>query len=234
MPLCISRSSDVRVRARSRSSGAGVTGLRAVNGGGAVAIVADCDEKPSPTMSALRKHDAVVRRIARAVPAILPRQVRHRRRYRSLADRRCWRPGPPSCEPALGHRRTARADDAEAFWQRGRRRPRRLRRAHSRTGRGRPSGDRYLGRLATRPERARRSAPELGSLSAALAHIVTAERISRHDAGPLLLTAYHLIPRGKARAYRAVRETPRGRAGASRDCQRTLATVCLRSRDHQP
>jgi len=52
--------------------------------------------------------------------------------------------------------------------------------------------------------RLRRSAPELEPLSEALAHIVAAERISRHDTGPLLLTAYHLIPRGKARAYRGI------------------------------
>ena len=59
------------VRARSLSSGAGPR-LRPVIGGGAAAIVAECAERPSPTMDAIRKHDAVVRRIARAVPAILP------------------------------------------------------------------------------------------------------------------------------------------------------------------
>ena len=64
-------------------------------------------------------------------------------------------------------------------------------------------GTSYLARLAHAHARAR-SAPELEPLSEALAHIVTAERISRHDTGPLLLTAYHLIPRGKARVYRGI------------------------------
>ena len=71
MPLYVYAIVKRPVRARSLSSGTGVR-LRPVIGGGAVAIVADCDDRPSPTLSALRKHDAVVRRIGRAVPAILP------------------------------------------------------------------------------------------------------------------------------------------------------------------
>ena len=71
MPLYVYAIVSCPVRARSISSGGGAR-LRPVIGGGAAAIVAECDERPSPTVTALRKHDAVVRRIERAVPAILP------------------------------------------------------------------------------------------------------------------------------------------------------------------
>ena len=61
-------------------------------------------------------------------------------------------------------------------------------------------GTSYLLRRAH--EQAAPAAPELERLRDVLAPIVTAERIVRHDQGPLILTAYHLIPRGGAAAYR--------------------------------
>jgi hypothetical protein len=61
------------------------------------------------------------------------------------------------------------------------------------------AGTRYL----TRRARAQ-SAPELEPLRLLLAPFVTAERIARHDRGPLLLTAYHLVPRGAVAAYRRI------------------------------
>ena len=64
-------------------------------------------------------------------------------------------------------------------------------------------GTRYLAGIARQHAR-RRSAPELKPLERLLARIVFAKRVVRHDTGPLLLTAYHLIPRGAARRYRAV------------------------------
>jgi Gas vesicle synthesis protein GvpL/GvpF len=66
---------------------------------------------------------------------------------------------------------------------------------------GNLSGTSYLEGRARAQARAQ-SAPELEPLREALASIVAAERITRHDQGPLLLTAYHLIPRGAAPAYR--------------------------------
>jgi len=171
-----------------------------VNGGGAAAIVADCDESPAPTVSALRKHDAVVRRIARGVPAILPVRfgtvVETDRSLAALLE--AW---SAELESALGlverrEQMTLRLFGSGAGVADASPPPSREPDA------GDHPGTRYLGRLARAQARAR-SAPELEPLSAALAHIVTAERISRHDAGPLLLTAYHLIPRGQARVYRA-------------------------------
>ena len=199
MPLYVYAIVSRRVRASSFSPGAR-TGLRAVNGGGMAAIVADCDERPAPTESALRKHDAVVRRIARGVSAILPARfgtvVDTDRSLTALLE--AW---SAELESALGlvERREqmtlrlfgggAAVADASPPLSRE-------------PDTGDHPGTSYLSRLARAQARAR-SAPELEPLTAALAHIVTAERISRHDAGPLLLTAYHLIPRGKARVYRA-------------------------------
>jgi hypothetical protein len=200
MPLYVYAIVKRPVRARSLSSGAGVR-LRPVIGGGAVAIVADCDDRPSPTLSALRKHDAVVRRIGRAVPAILPVRfgtiVDTDRSLTGLLE--AW---SAELQPALGLVERREQMTLRLF---GRAAP--VPETPSPRSLDPETGDhpgtRYLTRLASARERAR-SAPELEPLSEALAHIVTAERISRHDTGPLLLTAYHLIPRGKARAYRGI------------------------------
>jgi hypothetical protein len=154
-----------------------------------------------PTVRALRAHDAVVRRTARIAPAVLP--VRFGTLVASerslvalldewsdellaalaLVDRRCqmtlrlFAPaGAVSPPKESGARDTAAAE-------------------------GSLPGTSYLERRARAHARAQ-SAPELEPLRDALASIVAAERITRHDQGPLLLTAYHLIPRGAAPAYR--------------------------------
>ena len=46
--------------------------VRSVRAGATSAVVADCAGPLSPTVRALRGHDAVVRRIAGVVPALLP------------------------------------------------------------------------------------------------------------------------------------------------------------------
>jgi len=200
MPLYVYAIVSRPVRARSLSSGAGGR-LRPVIGGGAAAIVADCDKRPSPTASALRQHDAVVRRIARAVPAILPvRFGTIAETDRSLAALlEAW---SAELEPALDLVERREQMTLRLFGRGGA-----VPDASSPPSREPETGDHpgrsYLARLARAQARAR-SAPELEPLSEALAHIVTAERISRHDTGPLLLTAYHLIPRGKARVYRGI------------------------------
>ena len=78
-------------------------------------------------------------------------------------------------------------------------------------------GTSYLVRRAH--EQSAPAAPELGRLRDLLEPIVTAERIVRHDEGPLVLTAYHLIPRGGAPTYRRLLRRnaaePGTRVGAS-------------------
>jgi hypothetical protein len=154
-----------------------------------------------PPVRALRAHDAVVRRTARIAPAVLP--VRFGTLVASdrslvalldewsdelltalaLVDRRCqmtlrlFAPAGAGASPE--------ESDAPAPV----------------TIEGNRPGTSYLEGRARAHARAQ-SAPELEPLREALAPLVAAERITRHDQGPLLLTAYHLIPRGAAPAYR--------------------------------
>jgi len=76
-------------------------------------------------------------------------------------------------------------------------------------------GARYL--QARRQEQAMlRSLPEIAPLSLALRPLLRAERIERQEAGPLLGTAYHLVPREGTAAYLAAVEEARGRIGGRR------------------
>jgi hypothetical protein len=61
-------------------------------------------------------------------------------------------------------------------------------------------GTSYLMRRS-REHAAAQSAPELDPLREAFETIVAAERITRHKQGPLILTAYHLIPRTAVTEY---------------------------------
>jgi hypothetical protein len=170
--------------------------LRSVSDGPTSAVVADCEGPPSPTARALRDHDAVIRRIARIAPAVLPARFgssvdsdralmailtassRELQTALRLVDRQEQMTlrlfGPHQADAPREIRATE--EEAEAF-----------------------AGTRYLVACLRA-----RSAPELGPLRPLLAPFVTAERIARHDRGPLILTAYHLIPRGAVAAYRRV------------------------------
>lgn len=174
-------------------------GLRSVSGGGTAAIVADCDETPSPSVGALHRHDAVVRRIARAVPAVLP--VRFGTLFETdrplIALLQAWSADLQTALRLVEQREQmtlrlfGRAAAAPVPWEPW----------AGETETGENPGTRYLTRRAGARAWAQ-SAPELKPLSEVLVPIISAERIVRHDVGPLLLTAYHLIPRGKAPTYR--------------------------------
>jgi hypothetical protein len=200
MPLYVYAIVSRAVRARSLSSGAGAR-LRPVIGGEVAAIVTECPERPSPTVSALRAHDAVVRRIARAVPAILPVRfgtvLDTERSLAALLE--AW---SAELQPALGLVERREQMTLRLFG-RGAAAPGASSPPTLEPDTGDHPGTSYLTGLARAHARAR-SAPELEPLSEALARVITAERISRHDTGPLILTAYHLIPRGKAPAYRRI------------------------------
>jgi hypothetical protein len=60
------------------------------------------------------------------------------------------------------------------------------------------AGTRYLARRLRG-----RDLPALARLRPFLARVVVAERVERHAAPPLLASAYHLIPRGTSKDYRA-------------------------------
>jgi hypothetical protein len=186
-----------------RPRGAAGDGLAAeplcfVSVGGVLAAVGDLPAAPPVTRETLLAHDAVVRRLAGAVDAILPvrfgtlledetaladavsaRAARLREALDLVAGREQMTlrvfgataavEEPPALDPALG------------------------------------PGARYL---ESRRRESRRAAdvPELMPLRGPLAGFVRAERVERHDAPPLCATVYHLVDRGRAAAYRAAVE----------------------------
>lgn len=169
--------------------------LRCV-GAGPSAVVADCDAAPPLSARALRAHAGVVRRIAKIAPAVLParfpsvvdsdRAVSAILRTRSAELRAALRLIHKQEQMTLrlfGSAAAAPAPPAD----------------HPAAHPGEGAGTRYLAGRAHA-----QSAPELELLRLPLASLVTAERITRHGRGPLLLTAYHLVPRGAAPAYRRI------------------------------
>ncbi len=76
-------------------------------------------------------------------------------------------------------------------------------------------GARYL-EARRREQAAFRSLPEIGPLNLALRPLLRAERIERQAAGPLLGTAYHLVPREGTAAYLNAVEEARSRIGGRR------------------
>jgi hypothetical protein len=178
--------------------------MRLVTAGPVSAVVADCDVKTPLTARALRAHDAVVRRVARVAPAILPA------RFGTIVE-------SESSVVGLIERWSADLCEALALVEGREQMTLRLFAAAGTTvesaasgAPGRTGGDdvadaehpgtSYLVRRAH--EQAAPAAPELERLRDVLGPLVTAERIVRHDQGPLILTAFHLIPRGGAAAYR--------------------------------
>jgi hypothetical protein len=169
--------------------------LRFVPVGGVLAAVGDMAAPPPVSPTTLRAHDAVVRRLAGAVDAILPvrfgtllegeralaeaiggRAVRLREALALVAGRE------QMTLRVFGEPAPAPVDDAPPM-----------------AGDLGP-GARYLER---RRREARRDAdvPELAPLRRAMAPLVRAEHAQRHGAPPLLASVYHLIDRGRAGAY---------------------------------
>jgi Gas vesicle synthesis protein GvpL/GvpF len=174
--------------------------LRLVRAGDLLAAVGEMAEPPVVSETTLRAHDAVVRRLADGVDAILP--VRFgawlsessltdvlRARARELSETlalvagrqqmtlRVLGDAAPSAAPVA-----VTADDAGP-------------------------GARYLAARHVEWRRAR-EAPELAPLRPALETLIKAERVTRHDTPPLLASVYHLIDRGAVSAYRAAVARP--------------------------
>jgi hypothetical protein len=181
-----------------RANGAPV---RSVTAGGTSAVVAECDGPVPPTVRALRGHDAVIRRIARIAPAVLPVRfgtlVDSDRSLAALLD--TW---SEDLQKALAlvdrHQQMTLRLFARAGATAARPAP-----AEPEVEIGEASGTSYLTRRA-RAQALAQSAPELDPLREAFAPIVAAQRITRHDRGPLILTACHLIPRNAVAAYRRI------------------------------
>lgn len=175
---------------------------------GVTAVVGEIPERPRPDREALERQDAAVRRLAGLFGAILPARFGE-----ACAD-----------EAALANRLAPREREmAEALAL--------VRGCVQMTLRvfGEPEptlepetapaggpGTRYLAARRREIERAH-SLPEIEPLREALRPLLRAERIERHEAaGPLLGTAYHLVPRGETGAYLAALEAARERIGGRR------------------
>jgi hypothetical protein len=165
--------------------------LRVVAVGGLMALVGDVAESPPPTAVILRAQDAVLRRLASAVEALLP--VRFGTLVdddgalaESLAARR------PQLARALG--RVAGCEQMTLrVW--GESVP-----AAPAADLGGGPGTRYLAERRHAQAWAHR-VPELDAIRGQLEALVREERAERHDRPPLLATVQHLIPRGAGGRY---------------------------------
>lgn len=177
--------------------GRGLAGERlcVVDVEGVWAVAGTMTSAPPPSAPALRRHDAVVRRLARATDAVLPVRFGTAVAGRAALARALEGRGP-SLRRAL---RLVRGREQMTLRVFGLAAP--LPRPEGAPPDGLP-GTRYLAaRLATAVHR--RAVPELDALRSGLARLVRAERVERHDAPPLLATVYHLVDRGRSAEYLA-------------------------------
>ncbi len=170
--------------------------------GGIVVAAGRVATPPAPSAPALRRHDAVVRRLARAVPAVLPM------RFGTVVPdaptlERFVATRAPAFRGALARVKGREQMTLRVFGTGSRAGPR----EPSRPAGGGP-GTRYL---AKRHGPWRRAAPAVARLRSGLEGLIRGERVEPGVAPPLLASVYHLIDRGQSRAYRrTVREVACG------------------------
>jgi hypothetical protein len=186
--------------------GEGLAGepLRLVRHGGLLAAVGDRPSPPSPGVHAFSEHDAVVRRLAGMVSAVLP--ARFGEWFPSeeaLADRLAPRAG--ELARALDLVRGCVQMTLRVFGE-----PSAPAASEPETDASRGPGTRYLAQRRQEHQQAR-SLPEIEPLRELLEPLVRAERTERHTAAPLLGTAYHLVPRDRTADYLAALEEGRAR-----------------------
>jgi hypothetical protein len=166
--------------------------LRTVALGGLVALVGDVTQAPPPSAIALRAQDAVLRRLAAGLDALLPFRFGTR-----LADDAALTEALQSREPQLARALSRVAGCGQMtlrLWGEVPAAP-----PAEPVSEGGP-GTQYL--VARRQAQARaRDVPELAALRAQLGDLVREELAERHDRPPLLATVQHLIPRGAGPRY---------------------------------
>jgi len=175
-------------------AGLGAEPLRFVPIAGVLAAVGDMAAPPIVSSGTLRAHDAVVRRLAAAVDAILPV------RFGTVLD------GEVALAEAIAGR-AARLREALALVAGREQMTLRVFGDAAAAEPAAPVADADLGPgaryLKTRRRRARGATevPELAPLRGHLEPLVRAEQAQRHPTPPLLASVYHLIDRGRAPAY---------------------------------
>jgi hypothetical protein len=188
-------------------TGIGDEPLAIIAVGGLAAVAGSLPAAPSADAETLRRQDAVVRRLAGFFPALLP--VRFGETAADVATLTA-RLAPRESElmVALQLVRGCVQMTLRVFGD-----PDPAPEPVPATAGG--PGARYLEARRQEQEKSR-SLPEIGALTTALRPLLRAERIERHAAGPLLGTAYHLVPREGTAAYLAAVEKARGRIGERR------------------
>ena len=164
--------------------------LRIVELGGLFALVGDVPAAPPPTPATLTAQDAVLRRLALGVEAILPARfgtllTDDATLVESLMARRT------ELTRALAHVMGCEQMTLRVWGERAAPQP-----DADETGPG--PGARYL-----EARRRARQVPEVETLRHRLGALVRAERVERHDRPPLLATVQHLVPRGESATYLA-------------------------------
>jgi hypothetical protein len=166
------------------------------------AAAGEVSAAPPLAPDALRGHDAVVRRLAAAVDAVLPARFGAVATDEGQLCERLTRAGE-SLRDAL-KRVAGREQMILRIFSTTERAARTEMAAPARgvrTPDGGP-GARYLAERA----RARHAAADLGELAPlrpVLDRFVVAERVERHETPPLIASVYHLVARGTGASYRA-------------------------------
>lgn len=196
------------------SLGTGLTGepLRLIGSGPVRAVASSPAERPQPVPSALAAHDAVVRRLAEQISALLPARF-----GQTLPDEQALTEWLAAHAPELAEALVQVAGCVQMTL-----------RVYSETtleppddqpaaSNGGGPGTRYLEQRRREAEW-ERSLPEIAVLREALRPLLKAERIERPlspaAAGRLRATAYDLIARGASDEYTRIV------AATSLDCQR--------------
>jgi hypothetical protein len=149
--------------------------VRALPAGALFALAGEVAQPPELSADAVRAHDAAVRRLAAACPALLPV------RFGSVADELDFSGREAELLEALELVRGREQMTLRVYGE------------PEQADRG--SGTAYLESL-----RRSRSLPALDPLRAALGPLVRAERTEPHG-GPLVASVYHLVDRGSAPEY---------------------------------
>ncbi len=170
--------------------GLGGEALRLIEVARMLVVAGRIDNAPRVTPTALRRHDATVRRLAGRTDAVLPIRFGTVVGDR-LALARALAPRAAGLREALalvaGHEQMTLRVYGEAVTT-----------SDESATESAGAGQRYLERRL----RARR-APEVDPVRRALRGLVSAERIERHERPPLLASVYHLVRRGDSKRYLA-------------------------------
>jgi hypothetical protein len=187
--------------------GEGIAGepLRRVRFGELWAVLGDLAAPPRPDRKTLQAQDAVARRLAERFPALLPARFGERAPDEAtFAGRLAPRAG--EIAEALELVRGCVQMTLRVFGE-----PEPVPEPDPEGG----PGARYLAARLREAERSR-SLPEIEPLRETLRPFLRAEKVRRQDAGRLLGTAYHLVPRPQAEAYLAALEDAEGRLAGRR------------------